>query len=554
MKCCYLRYCGFAVFAAAVTLSLTLVAARAADSTSRAARLVSVMDDDRAAPVDYGYGPGVARSQTAKAMTAAVSAYGATPQGGPTAGLSGMFGTPIPWPIIAIHMILLPDGRIMSYGTDELGNQGAGLLYSVWNPTLGTDATSQLMLANTTPTDLFCSGQSVMWTTGDVLITGGSVDTTKTRNLSNKEVNVFSPQANTLTDIAPMQYARWYGSLVALPSGDMVVFGGRASKKPQPVPTPEVYNSATGWQTLTGATSDLAYGIGTGYAWYYPRAYVAPGGSVFVLGHDGNMFSVSTSGAGSIAQLPVTTLVSQHFFPTISFAPGKLLSLRNDAAAVVVDFTQPTPVVTQTANLDQIRYWADATVLADGRVMISGGSLVENKLKGADYEVQIWDSTTGLWSPGASAAIPRLYHSTALLLPDASVLTAGGGSPGPIKELNAEIYYPPYLYVNDGSGQPAIRPSLSGAPTSIQVGQPLSVTVGPTDQIARMTLVRTGSSSHANNSDQRFIDLTGFVQTDQLLSATLPSDPTVLLPGYYMLFVFNQAGVPSIANIMLITT
>jgi hypothetical protein len=185
--------------------------------------------------------------------------------------------------------------------------------------------------------------------------------------------------------------------------------------------------------------------------------------------------------------------------------------------------------------------------------LVTGGSQVANKLTGIAYAAEIWNPTSGQWTLGASATIPRLYHSNALLLPDGSVLTAGGGSPGPLINLNAEIYYPPYLYMSDGSGLPAPRPSLSGAPASIAVGQSISATVGPTDQIACMTLVRTGSATHGNNSDQRFIDLIGFQQTGQLVTAMLPSDPTVLLPGYYMLFVFNEAGIPSIANIVLIS-
>ena len=79
----------------------------------------------------------------------------------------------------------------------------------------------------------------------------------------------------------------------------------------------------------------------------------------------------------------------------------------------------------------------------------------------------------------------------------------------------------------------------------------MNITVGPTDQISRLAFIRTGSSTHCNNSDQRFINLT-FTQTGQQLSTVLPSDPTVLLPGYYMLFVFNKAGVPSIAQVLFV--
>ncbi len=124
--------------------------------------------------------------------------------------------------------------------------------------------------------------------------------------------------------------------------------------------------------------------------------------------------------------------------------------------------------------------------------------------------------------------------------------------PGPVANLNAEIYYPPYLYLNDGSGNPAPRPSVLSNPAAVTSGQQFSATVGATDQISRVTFVRTGSDTHSSNPDQRFVDLP-FTQSGNQLAITLPSNNNVLLPGYWMLFVFNQAGTPSNAPIMVVT-
>jgi len=182
--------------------------------------------------------------------------------------------------------------------------------------------------------------------------------------------------------------------------------------------------------------------------------------------------------------------------------------------------------------------------------LVNGGSTVPNELTGVAYQAEIWDPATGHWTAGASAVEPRLYHSNALLLTDASVLTGGGGAPGPLTNLNAEIYYPPYLYTS--SGQPAVRPAItSAAPKTLLPGNMINIKVGPTDQISRLTFVRTGSATHDNNSDQRFIDLP-FQQTGRQLKTVLPGDPTVLVPGYYMLFAFNNAGVPSTAQVLLV--
>ena len=106
------------------------------------------------------------------------------------------------------------------------------------------------------------------------------------------------------------------------------------------------------------------------------------------------------------------------------------------------------------------RQWVSATVLADGRVLATGGSLQDNTLNDVNTSAEIWDPATGIWTVGPSGSRARLYHSGALLLPDASVLVTGGGAPGPLTEsnMNAEIYYPSYLY--NAPGTFAARPAI----------------------------------------------------------------------------------------------
>jgi hypothetical protein len=311
-----------------------------------------------------------------------------------------------------------------------------------------------------------------------------------------------------------------------------------------------VFTPNVGWRTLWGATSEAAFGIN---GWFYPRGFQAPNGKVFVLGSDGKMFYLDPTGNGAITQLPQTTAGGSPILPTLMFTPGKLLSVRSQQV-IVIDLNNQQPAIMPTAGLSQQRLWSNATVLADGKVLVTGGSAVRNQLIGVAYAAGIWDPVTGQWTLGATAQKPRLYHSTALLLPDGSVLTAGGGAPGPVKNLNAEIYYPGYLY--DTSGQMAVRPSLISAPSLLQLNlnQQFVATVASASPISRVTFVRSGSVTHSFNTDQRFLEL-GFTQDGQTLTITLPTtDPNIVLPGYYMLFVFDQAGVPSAAWIVQVIT
>jgi hypothetical protein len=470
---------------------------------------------------------------------------------GAGAQITGVFGAPVTWPLIGLHVVLLPDGRVMSYGSTAQGKAGGQGIYDIWDPGLGTGSAAHLVLPNTTHADTFCSGQSVISASGEVLVVGGTTTINGERNFSTDQTEIFDPQTNTISAAEPMVFPRWYPSVVSLPDGDKLVLAGREDKAPDvAVPTPEVYRQGTGWQTLWGATSDAAFGT-VAYNWYYSRGFVTPGGRVFVLGHSGKMFYLDPAGNGQITQLAQTTLASNGKLPALMYAPGKILAVRNQQKVIIVDVNGTQPAVTTSQNIDRVRLYSNATVMADGKVLVTGGSAVANQLTGVAYAATIWDPATGQWTPGAIAAKPRLYHSIALLLPDGSVLTGAGGAPGPVNNLNMEIYYPPYLF--DASGQPAPRPAIVDSTNPLTVNQQFVVTMGSADPIGRVTLVRTGSATHAFNPDQRFLEFlpgSGFTQTGQFLLVQLPANVNVLIPGYYLLFVFNQAGVPSVAKIV----
>ena len=77
------------------------------------------------------------------------------------------------------------------------------------------------------------------------------------------------------------------------------------------------------------------------------------------------------------------------------------------------------------------RQWVSATVLADGRVLATGGSGVDNQLNDVNNSAEIWDPATGQWTVGPSGLRARLYHSSALLLPDATRAGDRRRRPGP---------------------------------------------------------------------------------------------------------------------------
>jgi len=282
----------------------------------------------------------------------------------------------------------------------------------------------------------------------------------------------------------------------------------------------------------------------------FPRNFVAPDGRVFGFDSNGRMYYVNPTGAGSVVLGAQFTGPRGNDSSAAMFRPGRILQFGGSSnGAIVIDINGATPTVTATQPMATQRRLASATVLPDGKVLATGGSQVWNEMTGVNRTAEIWNPQTGSWTIGSAGAQARLYHSSALLLPDASVLVSGGGAPGPQNNTNAEIYYPPYLFTAAGARAP--RPSITMAPNSLTIGETFRVDVANASSISRVVLIKTGSVTHGWNTEQRFMDLT-FVAEGSRLYVQSPSRAANAPPGYYHLFVLDSFGVPSVSEILRI--
>lgn len=488
----------------------------------------------------------------------------------PAAATQGQWSAVADWPFIPIHAAVLPDGRVLTYGTTPDNQQGAHFEYDIWDPQLGLDIDSHLTLPNVTSVDTFCSAGLVMPQSGNLMSVSGDArgrepGTEPDDSNRNRDVLSFDYRSNTVRRLQrSINHQRWYGTMTMMPSGEVLMQGGTCWNGNELICdggvveaiTPEIYRPGVGWELLTGASSDELFGR-TNDAWWYPRSWVAPDGRVFGISHGKVMYYLDTSGTGDITT--VGDLGWNNYGYTgsaVMYAPGKIMVAGGLNAASsdpkgstdvrLIDINGATPQVSAGTPLAVGLQWPTTTVMADGQVLLTGGSERHNQLTNVQYAALIWNPETGQWQTGASASTPRLYHSSTLLLPDGRIFTGGGGAPGPLVNNNAEVYSPPYLF--DANGELAQRPQIASAPQQVSWGDGVAtITLAAETNVSRVTWVASGADTHSFDMNQRFIE-PGFAQSaPDMLSVNVPTDPNQAPPGYYMVFVFDDAGVPSVA-------
>ena len=458
----------------------------------------------------------------------------------------GDWGPLFNWPLIGIHAVLTPDNKVLTFGTNTAGQQSGLRYYDVWDPATNRHTTLQ----HVTKVDMFCAVAMVVPATGKVMIAGGDTRPTGNINFGVSSVNEFDYRDNSLVKSpdGEMQYPRWYPTAVMLADGTILILGGKGG----PVhggmaasPYPELYAPGVGWKTLVGAADPILQNN-----WNYPRAWLKSDGDVVVYGSLSSkgkgVYSIDPTGDGGIHKIGTLPFSVEPSLPAIMFEPDKVLTITSNGALRQIDFSGATPTYATVGSVGQTRYWSNMTLLADGSVMISGGSGVRNKLTSVTNQVAIWDPDTHAVAFGDTAAKARLYHSTTLMLPDATVVSLGGGAPGPLKNLNGESYKPGYLF--DSAGGAAPRPEITDAPNAIDPFGTFEIKVDDPSDIDRLTFVKNGATTHGFNMEARFVELPFTVGANDTLTVDQPDNANILTPGYWMLFAIDDDGVPSLAK------
>lgn len=454
--------------------------------------------------------------------------------------LVGRWSPVFEWPVVGIFNALMPNGKVLAW--DSVGDAAAETIAvhdrtraAVWDPATNTHTRVDVIGEN-----IFCAGYSHL-PDGSLFTAGGNLNAALDGIRSTYTFNPFAPAWRRGPD---MQQGRWYPSVTPLANGELLITAGGPNLA-------EVRQTDGTLRTLSNARLGLPS---------YPWMQVAPNGTVFYAGPSQALRSLDTSGAGAWQSHRDRDDVFRTYGSYAMFDIGKILVAGGEKSvksAYVLDINDDTPGVSRTADMANGRRQHNLTVLADGSVLATGGN--NNGAAGIDkaasvYTAELWLPNSGTWRTLASNQRPRQYHSTALLLPDGRVLSSGGGICGDCLrigylERNAEIFSPPYLFKKDGSGQLATRPSIASVYEQIGYDQPFAITTAQANRIAKVALVRLSSVTHSVDQEQRYVPLT-FTRGDGILSARAPVNANIAPPGYYMLFIIDSDGVPSVAKMV----
>ena len=458
------------------------------------------------------------------------------------ANVQGQWSTlPYLMPINPVHTSLLNNGKVLIVSGS--GNVAGNTDYEagLWDPQAGSIATQPVTW------DMFCNGMVVL-PDGLVLVDGGTLqyDPFHGQPLT----SLYDLSTNTFSNGPSMAHGRWYPTVTVLGDGRVMTFSG-LDENGNTNTTVEIFSEGIGWSAAysAGWTPPL-----------YPRMNLLPNGKVFYSG------STTTSRLFDPAAHTWSTVATTRYSGTRTYGSSVLLPLTpannyapkvfimgggnpSTATTELIDLSAPTPVWQWGPNMSQPRIEMNAVLLPTGKVLALGGSYNDEDANTASLNADLYDPATNTFSSAGANAYPRLYHSVALLMPDASVWVAGGNPQRGTYEQHMEIYQPAYLFTTDLNGNPvpATRPSMSGAPAVVNYGSGFTVQTPDAANIAQVVLARDGSSTHAFDMDQRIVGLQ-FTAGAGALTVTGPPSGNVAPPGYYMLFLINSAGVPSVAS------
>jgi len=467
-------------------------------------------------------------------------------------------------PILPIHAALLNTGKVFFFCGSSNNPTVSPYNSYVWDVSSGIFSSQDSPVDGSgNPIDLFCAGQSFL-PNGNLMIAGGTLQYDPFCGIP--AAFVFAPSTGQLTQVASMNSGRWYPTLLTLGSGAIFALSGLDVQGNLNI-NPEIYSSSfdTGWKIFSQPTS---------YFPQYAHLFLLSSGQIF---YSGAYMSASYKGptilalpstfTQAIAETPVAGLEAAD---SGNQAASVLLPPAQDQKVMIcgggnydtgqttnrvniIDLTASNPTYTPAASLNYSRMHLSAVLLPDRTVFVCNGSQAEKDVTKGALPAEIYNPATNTWTAVATPNIhDRVYHSIALLLPDGRVVTGGGNPqrlnlclangepPEDCQDMRLEIYSPAYMT--------QIRPVIQEAPPSIKYAQTITLQTPQAETIKWVHLLKPMATTHSCDTEQRLVDLPITSGTPTSLTVAVTNNPNLAPPGYYMLFIVDNDGVPSVAS------
>ncbi len=488
---------------------------------------------------------------------------------------------------LPVHTALLHTGKVLAFGGtgNDPVNFGHPRDAELFDPADGSITAVSQPLGG----DVFCSGHTLM-ADGQLLVAGGTyrydnplfgkVSFPPFRGLD--QSYLFDPATESWRRGPDMADGRWYPSLIQLADNSVLAFAGLTEHFPWVVGRrTERFDIGIGWRPDPNAARRLPL---------YPRLHLTPAGEIFYAGsyntHYIFPFSLQSFptalldlktgdwrplGLPKVAQREEGATVMLALTPP-DYQARVLLMGGGDPggadptnAAEIIDLSEGSPRWRQIQAMQNARYYCYAVMLPNQHVLVLGGKKGERRMSmeppaaapaaggmgamgagpnlphdpEAILDCELFHPEDEDWQTVAAMSVDRLYHSGALLLPDGRVLATGNNPMRGVNETRLEIYSPAYLFKGP-------RPVITSAPEAIAHGETFEFASPDAAVIDTVALLRASSTTHCFSTEQRYVGLAITGRGAASVTVTLPENPNLTPPGYYMLFALAK-GVPSIA-------
>ncbi|GAB2604607.1 hypothetical protein Aab01nite_78320 [Paractinoplanes abujensis] len=375
----------------------------------------------------------------------------------------------------------------------------------------------------------------------------------------------FDPVAEKYIRTGDMVKSRWYPTLAELPGGDVLAVSGldefgrilpgdnekylRAERKW--VAAPELKRYFPTYPALHLMADDRLFFSGSNSGYGSDTEGRTPG----LWNLEDNSFEV----VPGLAQPRLTETSSSVLLApaqdqkVMIFGGGEVgESPVSTTRTAIADLDTSNPIYEPGPDLPEPVRYLSTVLLPDDTVFTTGGSSgyrggpYGGKPRSDLFTSQIYQPASNSFATAAESTVGRNYHSEAILLADGRVITLGsdplydetGKNPGSF-EKRIEVYSPPYLFQGE-------RPVITGGPATVRRGA--TVTFGTDSKnVRRARLVRPSAVTHVVDVDQRSVAV-DITPTEGGLAISIPQRKGLVPSGWYMLFLVDDKGVPSVAR------